>query len=204
MVDYNTYIKSEAWKKKREEFFASGLPQSKKCYICEKLRAKWFHVHHMTYVRLGHEDLKDLVLMCEPCHDQVHAFHEVRKINNKCAAIASSTNEVKRQLFKPAGKTVWPKHTPKTKKSKECYTPTLQEFESSKSKKGGYKHAKLRQWGVKTPLKKGWRRELIARIKAAHPNERRARSIETTYEDYGDAHSPSTDEEVMMQHFKSI
>jgi hypothetical protein len=29
-------------------------------------------VHHLTYERVGYEDLDDLVSVCEDCHETVH------------------------------------------------------------------------------------------------------------------------------------
>jgi hypothetical protein len=29
-------------------------------------------VHHLTYVRFGHERLEDLLTLCRPCHDAAH------------------------------------------------------------------------------------------------------------------------------------
>jgi hypothetical protein len=31
-------------------------------------------VHHLSYRRLGREQMRDLVLLCLPCHDRVHRF----------------------------------------------------------------------------------------------------------------------------------
>jgi len=43
-----------------------------KCKICDSIEK--LHVHHLTYVRLGGEELKDLVTLCEPCHVEQHNF----------------------------------------------------------------------------------------------------------------------------------
>jgi|WetSurMetagenome_2_1015567.scaffolds.fasta_scaffold491251_2 hypothetical protein len=103
MIDYHTYINSQAWKDKREEFFAAGGKHSKRCYICQKPRASGFHVHHMTYRRLGNEALEDLVLMCETCHDSTHAFHEGLKKSspsNSNISVYSSTQMARKAFTK--------------------------------------------------------------------------------------------------------
>lgn len=66
-VDYNEYLRSPEWKAKRELVI-------KRCNgVCEEcLEAKVDHVHHLTYVRLGHEKLKDLQGLCKACHQEKH------------------------------------------------------------------------------------------------------------------------------------
>lgn len=71
---YDRYIKSEAWREKRGEFFASGRP--KVCQGCGWSRH--IHLHHKTYDRLGDEDLDDLVPVCEGCHSLIHRYHRER------------------------------------------------------------------------------------------------------------------------------
>lgn len=36
--------------------------------------ADWlrFHVHHVSYKRLGYERDDDLILLCPPCHNLIH------------------------------------------------------------------------------------------------------------------------------------
>lgn len=64
---YRDYIKSERWQRKRQQVFAY---YGKKCFACRKA-AKVLHVHHMTYARLGHEAVTDLIPLCVPCHKEV-------------------------------------------------------------------------------------------------------------------------------------
>jgi hypothetical protein len=45
------------------------------CEKCKKNRAA--HLHHLTYRRLGHEDLADLQDVCLPCHQSCHPDHEI-------------------------------------------------------------------------------------------------------------------------------
>ena len=64
---YKEYLKSKRWQAKRQQVFAH---YGKKCYACGK-RPKVLHVHHVTYERLGHEDIKDLMPLCVPCHREL-------------------------------------------------------------------------------------------------------------------------------------
>ena len=65
--DYRDYINSKAWKIKRlERIKLDGY----RCQICGTTRR--LNVHHLTYIRLGCEDLDDLITLCESCHERVH------------------------------------------------------------------------------------------------------------------------------------
>ena len=66
-VDYYEYMNSPEWKAKREERLKHDKYQ---CQLCHT--AKNLVVHHVTYDRLGHEDLSDLVTLCKKCHESVH------------------------------------------------------------------------------------------------------------------------------------
>lgn len=67
-VYYPKYIKSNAWKRKRElalEF------HGRYCRICNSTSS--LTVHHLTYDRLGKEDIKtDLTVLCWSCHKEHH------------------------------------------------------------------------------------------------------------------------------------
>ena len=65
--DYHVYMRSRAWVKKRQEAFAKyGL----RCSVC---RTEYdLQVHHKTYLRLGHERLTDLCILCDDCHRLHH------------------------------------------------------------------------------------------------------------------------------------
>lgn len=66
---YKTYIKSDAWKKKRREAFSVHGERCFECRATNDLR-----VHHLNYYRLGEECVEtDLRVLCQMCHDAEHA-----------------------------------------------------------------------------------------------------------------------------------
>ena len=73
---YNGYLQSSHWKDIRRQRLAMDGFQ---CSICGT--AKNLDVHHLTYERLGHEDLDDLVSLCKRCHAIVHE-KDKKKVKN--------------------------------------------------------------------------------------------------------------------------
>lgn len=67
-VDYQKYIKSEAWKRKRTERLEID---NHKCVVCKHDGSIYpLSVHHIHYETLGDEDpVRDLITVCGPCHD---------------------------------------------------------------------------------------------------------------------------------------
>lgn len=63
---YEEHMQSPEWARIRQEVIerANGL--------CETCYAPGAHVHHLTYDRLGSEELEDLELLCRPCHWKEH------------------------------------------------------------------------------------------------------------------------------------
>jgi hypothetical protein len=71
VMPYEEYRQSIHWRRigrvilERDDF---------RCVLCNR---QGHDIHHRTYKRLGHEDLRDLVTLCYECH--VH-FHEHRSL----------------------------------------------------------------------------------------------------------------------------
>lgn len=66
LIDYEHYLKSTAWKKKRK------LVLERDQHICQScLSKKAREVHHLTYVHLLNEPLFDLVSVCRDCHQSI-------------------------------------------------------------------------------------------------------------------------------------
>lgn len=66
---YHTYLKSPEWKEK-------VLKVKARDQVCQLTGATTnLEVHHITYDRLGNEDLSDLVLLCREAHQLVHDYY---------------------------------------------------------------------------------------------------------------------------------
>ena len=91
MIDYETYIKSDAWKAKREKVLEFWGHQCATCCNVNEL-----HVHHRTYERLGNELLTDLLPLCVYCHE---LFHEKMGRSNRMGHI-SEINDLFSQIIK--------------------------------------------------------------------------------------------------------
>ena len=68
-ADYQRYMQSEAWVAFKTRYREAGWPW--RCIACGD--GRHIHLHHVTYVRLGDEDLRDVVPLCATCHDRLHA-----------------------------------------------------------------------------------------------------------------------------------
>lgn len=62
--DYQRYLASREWAQKREEV---RLRSGNRCEHC--FNAPQQAVHHLTYERIGNENLSDLMAICNPCHE---------------------------------------------------------------------------------------------------------------------------------------
>jgi len=66
-VAYAEYLRTPEWARKRR------LAIKKADFRCERCgSAVNLEVHHLTYDRLGHELLTDLVVLCHNCHSTIH------------------------------------------------------------------------------------------------------------------------------------
>lgn len=62
--DYHRYLASREWALLREQVRTRS---GNVCEHCGLVRQQ--AVHHLTYERLGHEDLDDLMAVCNRCHE---------------------------------------------------------------------------------------------------------------------------------------
>jgi len=85
MNNYKHYLQSDHWKKFRKFYFARKKPKG--CQFC-RFRDP-LQLHHITYERLGHERLEDVVAICDSCHEEVHDLHNSGKSKNLRAATES-------------------------------------------------------------------------------------------------------------------
>lgn len=70
---YASYIQSPEWRRVRQRYWDSNLPDE--CYCCGIPRHPGMHLHHRTYKNLGAERLMDLVPVCQPCHEEIHRLY---------------------------------------------------------------------------------------------------------------------------------
>lgn len=71
LIDYNEYIRShprwQTMRKARFEFDGG------RCVICHKdLHNVPYQTHHLSYQRLGHERMRDVITLCNQCHTDFH------------------------------------------------------------------------------------------------------------------------------------
>lgn len=66
-VEYLKYIKSKAWKSKREKILKRADGQCERCKV-----ARAAHVHHRTYAHFKRERMEELEAVCVPCHQALH------------------------------------------------------------------------------------------------------------------------------------
>jgi 5-methylcytosine-specific restriction endonuclease McrA len=69
--EYHIYLQSWEWARLRQEVMERAFNE---CERCEKFSA--VHVHHLTYKRVGHEELEDLQAVCEDCHKFLHKLSD--------------------------------------------------------------------------------------------------------------------------------
>lgn len=77
-MDYKEYIKTPDWQKVRKARYKFDAGR---CVVCHKQFAPFepFHTHHLNYMHLGQEHIRDVVTMCDECHTK---FHNVWVKNN--------------------------------------------------------------------------------------------------------------------------
>lgn len=78
--EYTAYLKSPEWAEKREQAFAYYGHKCMRCGTNKRLQ-----VHHLNYLRLGHELMSDLGIYCYWCHrleDQVRKQKQTSKRNH--------------------------------------------------------------------------------------------------------------------------
>lgn len=78
-MKYEQYITTELWKRKRAERLSIDDNQCQLCCSTEGLQ-----IHHKHYNTLGDEDAKkDLITLCQRCHDVATNTLREKKYKNK-------------------------------------------------------------------------------------------------------------------------
>lgn len=80
---YLEYMKSEAWAEKKRQRMEID---HNCCVMCGRPAEKTksgLQVHHVTYKRLGHEDVyNDLCALCASCHLKIHRYYDRERGNS--------------------------------------------------------------------------------------------------------------------------
>jgi hypothetical protein len=88
-MKYNEYILSSDWQRiRRERLQKDGF----RCVRCA--RRHELQVHHLTYERLGHERIDDLVTVCVRCHNDIDFADQRSEITEQMALQAAPVTEV--------------------------------------------------------------------------------------------------------------
>ena len=67
-MPYRKYLSTGRWKRRRLEYYKT---HKKICFCCE---LESYVLHHLTYKRIGEEKDKDLIPLCEECHNEIHTL----------------------------------------------------------------------------------------------------------------------------------
>lgn len=93
---YSSYLQSSKWKNTKKKLFKSKLVKRVDsiavCSVCES--SNKLNVHHRTYKNLGNEKMRDLVVLCELCHEKAH---DIEKYTNH--SLYNSHKKIKK-IFK--------------------------------------------------------------------------------------------------------
>lgn len=75
---YDDYMRSKQWEDKRQQ----RIEIDGECVMCHRpvSKMKKIDVHHITYIRLGNENvLTDLCTLCPTCHKHIHNYYNRRR-----------------------------------------------------------------------------------------------------------------------------
>lgn len=70
--DYQRYLASREWALLKRAIRERSEGRCERCLI-----GSYEQTHHMTYARIGHEELTDLLAVCRPCHEFISGFTDV-------------------------------------------------------------------------------------------------------------------------------
>lgn len=104
--DYDEYLRSPEWAEVKRRYRASDLPQDCFCGETEGL-----HLHHLTYERVGREQLDDLTPLCPRCHSMVHVLERRGDIALDLKGLVSERRAKRYQRNTPAPGESWEEAT---------------------------------------------------------------------------------------------
>lgn len=70
-----------------------------KCQVCGKMetRKDSLVIHHLTYERLGYEDIDDVITVCKSCHTAIHKEHQKEKKKKNLENVLEKMKNFKKQ-----------------------------------------------------------------------------------------------------------
>ena len=74
---YLSYLESDKWRKKRQEYFDAN---GKQCQVCSSTEN--IDVDHLEYTRLGNERLTDLIGLCRRHHIEITEYRVQRRVRS--------------------------------------------------------------------------------------------------------------------------
>lgn len=102
--EYKYYLTTVPWKEFR---FYMYVLVGKKCQCCKIDLGMRFNLHHITYKRLGNEEITDVAILCPECHSDIHRYHESisgsKKINYFPLVPIEDIKDFKRRLIYHTG-----------------------------------------------------------------------------------------------------
>lgn len=88
---YADYVRSKAWARRRNWWIREHRRRTghePTCVVCGEPNVD---LHHLDYTRLGGEEYGDLIPLCRPHHDRIHAAWEAtphqRQLGRRTAAL---------------------------------------------------------------------------------------------------------------------
>jgi len=183
-VNYEAYIQSAEWQKRREVALARA---AYRCQLC--CTTKGLNVHHNTYANLGNERPEDLVCLCKKCHDVYHVKRDERtkKKLRKEKWARQLASQPYRVLPLPPTKpdsnqlTVSPMPVARRKKNRQVQVipdsgkrvqivATPEYAESLKTIRGGFTGRAMRLLGKPDVLFNGWLKKNIGKTIEIDPD----------------------------------
>ena len=78
---YKRYLRTQNWQKLRFEVLKRSGGACERCGYRPYKRGG-LQIHHLSYDRVGHESLEDLIAICPRCHMELHGIRGKRSPQN--------------------------------------------------------------------------------------------------------------------------
>jgi len=119
--EYYEYLNSPQWKEKRRtalDFYGRN------CCLCGYKHH--LQVHHRNYTSVLHEDMKDLIVLCETCHERFNKFKKEKYQEKK----KSRKQKKKKDIWKNGKESKYMRN-PDADKNTVTYYPHRKQFEET-------------------------------------------------------------------------